>query len=200
MDSNKILTIRRLKGELKNLAKNREAYYQVVQDKKDQLLFYFLLRGDNDSDYKGGYYIGKIMLPDAFPTKPGDFYMLTPNGRFKTDSKICLTNTGYHSDMWTPMWNIKTLVISFVSVFLSDDTTGISHIKDSPSKRKQMAINSMKYNMKYHRDICMLFDQFMTPHGEVRTDSEVNKYLEDIELKRKQKKEKRSKSCKKKEE
>jgi len=191
MEASKVLTIRRLKGELKNLEKNREAYYQVVQDKKDQLRFYFLLRGDNDSIYKGGHYIGKIVLPDSYPTNPGDFYMLTPSGRFRTETKICLTNSGYHKDMWSPMWNIKNMVIGFVSVFLSDDTKGISHIKDSPSERKQMAINSMKYNMTHYKDICMLFDQFVKPNGTLRTDDEINKYLDAIKLKRKQKKEKR---------
>lgn len=198
MDSNKILTIRRLTGELKHLDRHKESYYQIVQDKKDQLLFYFLLRGDNDSDYKGGYYIGKIVLPETYPTQPGDFYMLTPSGRFKTDAKICLTNSGYHRESWTPLWNIKNMVIGFVSVFLSDDTKGISHIKDSPIERKRMAQDSMKYNMTYYRDICMLFDQFITPDGQLRTDEEVSKYLNDIESSRKDKKEKRNKSERKK--
>lgn len=185
------LTIRRLNGELKNLERNREAYYQVVQDKKDQLLFYFLLRGDNSSNYKGGYYIGKIVLPESYPTNPGDFYMLTPSGRFKTESKICLTNSGYHKDMWTPLWNIKNMVIGFVSVFLSDDTTGISHIKGSPIERKNYAQDSMNYNMTYHKDICMLFDQFIKPDEQLRTDDEINQFITDIQLKREHKKEKK---------
>jgi ubiquitin-conjugating enzyme E2 J2 len=191
MEASKLITIRRLKGELKNLEKNREAYYQVVQDKKDQLLFYFLLRGDNSSDYKGGYYIGKITLPDTYPQNPGDFYMLTPSGRFKVDSKICLTNSGYHKDMWSPMWNIKNMVIGFVSVFLSDDTTGISHIKESPRERKQKAQDSVNYNMTYHKDIFMLFDQFVKPDGTINSDTEVAEYIANIKLKRKQKKDKR---------
>jgi ubiquitin-protein ligase len=60
MDSQTLLTAKRLKGEIRNLKKNRENYYQVVQDKKDSLLFYFLIKGDSDSPYKDGYYIGKI--------------------------------------------------------------------------------------------------------------------------------------------
>jgi ubiquitin-protein ligase len=138
MDQNltpsEILTIKRIKGEIKNLEKDRESYYQVVYDEAHipkpasgdnyKYLFYFLLRGASDSVYKGGYYIGKITLPADYPTSPGNFYMLTPSGRFNINTKICLTNSSYHKDTWTPMWSIKNMVIGFVS----DNTSGISHI------------------------------------------------------------------------
>jgi ubiquitin-conjugating enzyme E2 J1 len=171
------LTVKRLKGELKNLEKDREAYYQVVQDPQNNLMFYFLLRGDPASDYKQGYYIGRIELPVDYPSNPGNFYMLTPSGRFMTGQKICLTNSGYHKEQWTPMWNIKNMVIGFVSVFLSDDTQGISHIKETPAERRAKAENSMHYNMTHHRDICMRFDQFVKPDGSLRTDAEISELI-----------------------
>jgi ubiquitin-protein ligase len=171
------LTTKRITGELKNLEKNREAYYQVVQDKNNPLLFYFLLRGASDSSYKNGYYIGKIVLPSDYPTNPGDFYMLTPSGRFKVNEKICLTNSSYHKESWSPMWNIKNMVIGFLSVFLSDDTTGISHIKETQAERHEKAKNSMAYNLKHHKDICLKFDQYMKADGTVRTDQELNEYI-----------------------
>lgn len=177
--ANQILTAKRLKGEMQKLEKEREAYYQVVQDEKDPLLFYFLLRGASDSAYKGGYYIGKIVLPKDYPTNPGDFYMLTPSGRFEVNKKICLTNSGYHKESWTPMWNIMNMVIGFVSVFLSDTTTGISHIKETPAERKTKAANSMNYNLANHKDICKRFDQFVKPDGTVRTDAEVEQYVQE---------------------
>ena len=89
MDQNKRITEKRLIGEIKNLEKNRETYYQVIQDGTDPFKFYFLLRGDPTSVYKGGYYIGKITLPNDYPKSPGEFYMLTPSGRFTVDTKIC---------------------------------------------------------------------------------------------------------------
>lgn len=191
MSSINTLTNRRLKGEIKNLQKNRESYYQVVQDKNNELLFYFLLCGDNDSDYKGGYYIGKIELPESYPTNPGDFYMLTPSGRFNINSKICLTNSGYHRDMWSPMWNIQNMVIAFVSVFLSDDTKGISHIKESPHERRQKASESINYNMTYNKDIFMMFDQFVYPDGTIKSDKEIKQYIDDIKAEREKKKAKK---------
>jgi len=35
----------------------------------------------------GGYYHGKLVFPKEFPFKPPSIYMITPNGRFKVDSK-----------------------------------------------------------------------------------------------------------------
>ena len=68
--------------------------------------------------------------------------MLTPSGRFDINKKICLTNSGYHKETWSPMWNLKNMVIAFVSIFSDDNTSGISHIRDTPQNRKK--INSME--------------------------------------------------------
>jgi ubiquitin-protein ligase len=183
-----VLTTKRLTGEIRNLEKDRETYYQVVQDKTDPFLFFFLLRGATDSVYRGGYYIGKICLPKDYPTSPGDFYMLTPSGRFQVNTKICLTNSGYHKESWTPMWNIKNMVIGFVSVFLSDNTTGISHIQETVAERQAKAADSMTYNLAKHKDICEKFDQFVKPDGTVRTDMEVEQYVKELRKGKKKKK------------
>lgn len=177
MTAEQSLTARRLVGELRQIERCREAYYQVVQDPKDPFLFYFLLRGDPKSPYAGGYYIGKIVLPANYPSQPGDFYMLTPSGRFNVDTKICLTNSSYHKENWTPMWSITNMVIAFVSIFTSDDTTGISHIKESFSERKEKSENSMKYNILKHKDICMKFTQFVKIDGTLRSDSEIKDWI-----------------------
>jgi ubiquitin-conjugating enzyme E2 J2 len=183
-----LITTKRLKGEIKNLEKEREAYYQVVQDDVNKFMFYFLLRGSPDSPYKDGYYIGKIILPQDYPANPGDFYMLTPSGRFSVNSKICLTNSGYHKESWTPMWNIKNMVIGFVSVFLTDNTSGISHIQEASNERIKKARDSMTYNMANHYDICMKFDQFVKPDGTLRTNKEIDDFVNKLREKKVKKK------------
>jgi len=172
------ITLKRIKGELKLLEKNREPYYQVIQDEKNELDFYFLIRGDTSTPYKDGYYIGKIALPSNYPQKPGDFYMLTPSGRFAIDKKICLTNSGYHSETWTPMWNISNMVVAFVSIFTSDDTDGISHIRETAEARKQKAQTSLDYNLQNYSDICLRFTQFFKPDGTIRTNEEIVEYIQ----------------------
>lgn len=189
VSAQEILTAKRLKGELKNLEKDREAFYQVIQDETDNLKFYFMLKGDDTSDYKNGYYIGQIILPADYPKTPGDFYILTPNGRFTINSKICLTNSGYHKESWSPIWNIKNMVIGFVSIFLDDSTRGISHIRASKVERKEFAKNSQQYNIEKYRDLCIKFDQFVKSDGTFRTETETNEFIESIKQEKAKKKE-----------
>ena len=177
MNALSMLTAKRLKAEVLNLEKCREGYYQVIQDEQDPLLFYFLLKGDSDSVYNKGYYMGKIVLPSNYPTEPGDFYMLTPSGRFTINTKICLTNSAYHKDTWSPTWNISNMVIGMVSVFLSDSTSGISHIKESKQDRKLKAVNSVKFNHLNHPALWLKFNQFVNSDGSVKTDAEVNEFI-----------------------
>lgn len=35
----------------------------------------------------GGYYHGKLVFPREFPFKPPSIYMITPNGRFKCNTR-----------------------------------------------------------------------------------------------------------------
>lgn len=129
----------------------------AVPDEKDLLTWYFLLKGPADSDYVGGWYIGKIMHSPDYPLKPPDFMMLTPNGRFLTDKKICLSNTGYHSNEWSAMWNIKTIILGFLSIMLDDKEHGISHIFASKEERKVLAEMSFAFNQENYKEIFSRF-------------------------------------------
>jgi ubiquitin-conjugating enzyme E2 J1 len=40
--------------------------------------WHFVLRGPPDTDYQGGLYHGRILLPPDYPFKPPSFIMLTP--------------------------------------------------------------------------------------------------------------------------
>ena len=133
--TNRILT-KRLAGELKILKQNLTEFSQGVQDPNDYKTFYFLLR-PIDEPYKNGYYIGKICITDEYPAKAPTFIMLTPNGRFEINKTICLTNSHYHPESATPTWNINSMMIAFISIMMADDTTGISHIKDTKENRKR---------------------------------------------------------------
>ena len=172
---------KRLIGEMNDLNKNRVHCYQVIQDLSNPHLFYFLLRGNDDDDYAGGYYLGKIELPKDYPKTPGFFYMLTPSGRFTTDSKICLTNSGYHLETWTAMWSIRLMMLGFFSIFCSDDTTGISHIRESSATRKQKAQNSINFNNANYSHIFKRFDQYFKEDGTMRTsEKEIVEYISQL--------------------
>lgn len=175
-------TERRLRNELKDLKKNKLDYAQAIQDENDKFIFYFLIIGDKEDPknklstghYEGGYYIGKILLPKEYPLKPGDFMMLTPNGRFEINKKICLTNSGYHSESWSPIWSIRNIMIGFISIFYVDLDSGISHIKMSKEKRQTMAIDSVNYNITHYPEIWKRFDQFIDEYGNIKPQQILN--------------------------
>ena len=185
-----LITEKRLRNELKDLKKNKLDFAQAIQDENDKFIFYFLLVGDKEDPknkagsghYEGGYYVGKIMLPQNYPDKPGDFMMLTPNGRFDIGKKICLTNSGYHSETWTPIWSIRNMIIGFASIFYVDLDTGISHIKMPKDKRLNMAHESIKYNMTNYKDIFTKFDQFIDENGKVKPKESVVSIPEQVKV------------------
>ncbi|KVI05793.1 Ubiquitin-conjugating enzyme, E2 [Cynara cardunculus var. scolymus] len=56
-------------------------------------------------DWRGFYY-GKIKFPPEYPFKPPGISMTTPNGRFMTQKKICLSII--HPESWNPMWSVSS--------------------------------------------------------------------------------------------
>ena len=70
----------------------------------------YVVRGPDDSLYKGGLYHGKLVFPSEFPFKPPSIFMTTPNGRFKTDTRLCLSISDYHPDTWNPAWSVSTIL------------------------------------------------------------------------------------------
>ena len=166
---------KRLLGEIKLLKKDPHEYIDVSPDDKDLLIWHFLIKGPEFSDFKGGYYIGKIMHNPEYPLKPPDFMMMTPSGRFEIGHKICLSNTGYHTSEWTPMWNIHTILTGFLSIMLDDKEHGISHIHYSKEQREEYARQSTEYNKKNHQSLIKNFTRFLDDDGNPRQQPESKK-------------------------
>ena len=70
----------------------------------------YVVTGPEDSLYRGGLYHGKLVFPSEFPFKPPSIFMITPNGRFKTDTRLCLSISDYHPDTWNPAWSVSTIL------------------------------------------------------------------------------------------
>ena len=191
------MLIKRLQGEVKLLEKNKCDFFQVVQDEDDIRIFYFLLRPINsyeidgkiaaEQPYLGGLYIGSITVPDDYPSKPPVFRMLTPSGRFKINDAICLTNSHYHPEQSSAVWNMYTMTLGMISIFMDDDTTGISHIKESLENRKELALDSYSYNCNKHPTIFKRFNYFVNDDLTLKSDDEVAAMIAPKEKKKKKK-------------
>lgn len=71
--------------------------------------------------------------------RPPDVVLLTPNGRFELNKKICLTITGYHEEHWQPAWGIRTALMALIGFFESEARGAIGGIDMSAADRQRLA-------------------------------------------------------------
>jgi ubiquitin-conjugating enzyme E2 J1 len=157
------IKVKRIKYEIKLIKEDPLNIATAYPHDTGMNIWYAMFMGPYDSPYKNGQYICKILLSENYPFTPPDFVFLTPNGRFDIDKKICLTITGFHSDMWQSTITIKTMLIQIFSVFYQDVDNGIAHlippaVGTSPSEREKYAKNSIAFNIAHYKEIYEKFD------------------------------------------
>jgi len=98
-------------------------------------------------------------------------YMLTPNGRFATGTRLCLSMSDYHPETWNPVWTVSSVLIGLLSFMLDDEET-IGSVKTTVAERRRLALASHGYNMK-DKHFRQLFPKHLPPNPEVaKTHSE----------------------------
>ena len=90
------IALRRLNYEYKNIIKNPIDDIQAHPDKDNIFNWYFLIKSSHEP-YKDGEYLGKLEFPEEYPMKPPGIKMLTPSGRFKTDTKLSQAHAPCHA-------------------------------------------------------------------------------------------------------
>lgn len=72
--------------------------------------------------------------------------MTTPSGRFKTNTRLCLSISDYHPNTWNPAWSVSTILTGLLSFMVSDESTAGS-IMASEEDRKKYARQSRNWNL-----------------------------------------------------
>ena len=83
--------------------------------------------------------------------------MNTPNGRFKTHTRLCLSISDYHPDTWNPAWSVATILTGLLSFMLEKSPT-LGSIETPESVKRKLAASSHEFNLK-DRTFCELFPQ-----------------------------------------
>jgi ubiquitin-conjugating enzyme E2 J1 len=134
--------IKRITREYQDLIKQPSPYFIAAPLKLNLFEWHFTLRGPRDSEFQGGKYHGKLLLPSDYPFSPPDFIFLTPNGRYDIGTKICLSITRWHVEEWQPTWSIRKM-IEAVAVFMVTPPEGAVGALDYPeAARKVLAEKS----------------------------------------------------------
>ena len=94
------------------------------------------------SHHEGGFYLGRLNFPKEYPHKPPSITMITPSGRFKENTRICMSMSDYHPESWNPLWNVHTIVIGLISFFVDNERTAGCVVTDDGTKRK-LALTSL---------------------------------------------------------
>jgi len=136
--------VKRLMREAKELSEATSDYY--AQPLSDNLFeWHFTVRGPVDTEFDGGVYHGRIILPAEYPMKPPNIIILTPNGRFETGKKICLSISGYHPETWQPSWSIRTALLAIIGFMPTPGQGTIGSLDYPPEERKKLAKKSTNF-------------------------------------------------------
>lgn len=137
--------IKRIQRELKEISETPSKFWSAAPVADDLFEWQFVVRGPPSTDFEGGIYTGRIVLPVNYPLAPPSLMLLTPNGRWEVGKKICLSNTSYHPELWQPAWGIRTMIEALRSHFNVPGDGAIGAI-DWPSElRRRLAKESLDF-------------------------------------------------------
>ena len=113
------------------------------------LTWHFCFKGATNTVYEGGIYMGMLIYPSSYPFKPPEVRMITPNGRMKLNSALCLSVSSFHPESWSPGWTMRSVIMGLVS-FISDETNPhtLGAIVETDETRRRLARESHAWNAK----------------------------------------------------
>ncbi|KAJ9599455.1 hypothetical protein L9F63_010070 [Diploptera punctata] len=136
--------VKRLMREACELKEPTEEYWAHPLD--DNLFeWHFTVQGPPATDFEGGVYHGRILLPTEYPMKPPNIILLTPNGRFETNKKICLSISGHHPETWQPSWSIRTALLALIAFMPTPGNGTIGSLDYTPEERQMLARKSQSW-------------------------------------------------------
>ncbi|CAM9448641.1 unnamed protein product [Discosporangium mesarthrocarpum] len=91
--------------------------------------------------------------------KPPSVLMLTPNGRFATSRRLCLSMSDFHPETWNPVWSVSTILMGLYSFMLEQRPT-LGSITSTTVQKRKFANESLLFNCK-DKNFCKLFPELV---------------------------------------
>jgi len=132
-------SLRRIQADIRELALEPSPEYHAAPLESDMFEWHFTIRGPPSTAFDGGVYHGRILLPPEYPFKPPHIILLTPSGRFATNTKVCLSFSAYHPELWQPAWGIRLILEALISFLDTPADGAIGALDWSETERKRLA-------------------------------------------------------------
>jgi ubiquitin-conjugating enzyme E2 J1 len=169
-------TLRRIQRELSEIQSNPSKHW-VCESVNDNLLeWHFTLRGPPGTEFEGGLYHGRILLPQKYPFAPPSIMLLNPNGRFETNKKICLSISNHHPETWQPAWGIRTIMEALRSFFPTPGDGAIGALDYPPDLRMKLAGESGEWGC----EICGRKNSEILPKLEEEEEATTETFLPEL--------------------
>jgi ubiquitin-conjugating enzyme E2 J2 len=139
--------IKRLQKEYRALCKEPVSHIVARPSPSDILEWHYVLEGSEGTPFAGGFYYGKIRFPPEYPYKPPGISMTTPNGRFMTQKKICLSMSDFHPETWNPMWSVSSILTGLLS-FMMDTSPTTGSVSTTTAEKQRLAKSSLSFNCR----------------------------------------------------
>jgi len=138
-------SLRRIQADIRELAIDPSDRYHAAPLENDMFEWHFTIRGANGTEFEGGIYHGRILLPAEYPFKPPNIMFLTPSGRFETGTKVCLSFSAFHPELWQPAWGIRLILEALISFLPTKGDGAIGALDWTVDERKRLAKQSNNF-------------------------------------------------------
>ncbi|KAI3406256.2 UBC6 [Candida oxycetoniae] len=138
---------KRLHKEYMNIQKSPPPYITAKPNDENILEWHYIISGPKNTIFEDGQYHGILRFPTEYPFKPPSISMITPNGRFAVNTRLCLSMSDYHPNTWNPAWSVATILTGLLSFMTGNEQTTGS-ISTSDNVKRKLARDSLKWNIK----------------------------------------------------
>jgi len=158
------VALSRLRKEYQEIKKKPVENIRAAPKESNILEWHYVIEGPKGSPYEGGHYHGIVTFPREYPYKPPSIQMNTPNGRFKPNTRLCLSMSDFHPESWNPMWSVGTILLGLYT-FMLDNQPTYGSIETTESAKRLFAKDSLEFNMK-NKNFCELFPELVELYEE----------------------------------
>lgn len=156
---------KRLTKEYKSISANPPPFIEARPNEDNILEWHYVITGPPKTPYEGGQYHGMLRFPSDYPFKPPSISMVTPNGRFACNTRLCLSMSDYHPDTWNPAWSVLTILTGLLSFMTgSEETSGL--IATSDKVKRKLAAESKAWNLAENSRFGATFPELVRRNAE----------------------------------